>query len=127
MDTEKKRALIEDFLDAYNHLDVERMIELVHPDIEFKNISRGEVDAIASGLKDFRALAEQSAQLFSSRRQTATKLELDNEVASVEITFTGVLAIEMPSGMKAGETLQVTGRSEFMFGDEKIYQLTDYS
>ncbi len=127
MDADKKRALIEDFLDAYNRLDVGKMMESVHPEIEFKNVSRGEVDAIASGLKDFRALAEQSAQLFSSRTQTATKLELDNEGASVEIAFTGVLAIDMPNGMKAGETLQITGRSEYMFRDEKIYQLTDYS
>lgn len=37
------------------------------------------------------------------------------------------LASDLSSGMKAGNTLELTGRSEFEFRDGKIFRLTDYS
>ncbi len=127
MDADKKRALIERFLDAYNRFDIEGMIEVLHPDIEFRNITGGNVDATASGLKEFRALAEQSAKLFESRKQAVITLDPSSEGVSVEIEFTGVLAMDIPNGPKAGETLELQGHSEYVFREEKIYQLTAYS
>jgi ketosteroid isomerase-like protein len=127
MDTDEKQALIEHYIDAYNSFDIERMIEVVHPDIEFRNVSNGEVNASASGVNEFRKLAEQSRRLFSSRRQTVTKFDLNGNSVSLEIDFVSVLASDLPNGMKLGETLRFTGRSKFVFRDRKIYQLTDYS
>jgi ketosteroid isomerase-like protein len=127
MHTDEKRALLERYLDAYNSFDIERMMELIHQDIEFKNVSGGEVNASASGKTEFRELAEQSKRLFSSRKQTVTKFNLDGDGASLEIDYVGVLAANLPNGMKAGETLQLTGRSEFDFRDGKIYRITDHS
>ena len=127
MDTDKAKALVEEFLDAYNRFDVDAMIELVDPEIEFRNVSGGEVDTTAIGQDEFRALAQQSAKLFSSRKQTPTKFEAEGEAVAVDIDFSGTLATSMPNGMKAGEELHVTGRSEFVFRDEKIHRLTDYS
>ncbi|NJL36698.1 MAG: nuclear transport factor 2 family protein [Leptolyngbyaceae cyanobacterium RM2_2_4] len=127
MHADEKRALLERYLDAYNSFDIERMMELIHQDIEFKNVSGGEVNASASGKNEFRALAEQSKRLFSSRKQTVTKFNLDGDGASLEIEYVGVLATNLPNGMKLGETLQLTGRSELDFRDGKIYRLTDYS
>ena len=127
MDTDKAKALVEEFLDAYNRFDVNAMIELVDPEIEFRNVSGGEVDTTAIGQDEFRALAQQSAKLFSSRKQTPTKFEAEGEAVAVDIDFAGTLATSMPNGMKAGEELRVMGRSEFVFRDEKIHRLTDYS
>lgn len=127
MDTDEKQALLERYLDAYNSFDIERMMEVVHQDIEFRNISDGEVNASALGANEFRKLAEQSKRLFSSRRQTVTKFDLDGNAVSLEVDFVGVLASDLPNGIKAGETLRLTGRSELVFRDGKIYQLTDYS
>jgi ketosteroid isomerase-like protein len=106
---------------------VEAMVELVDPEIEFRNVSGGDVDTSAIGQDEFRELAQQSVFLFSSRKQTATKFEAEGEVVSVDIDFTGTLATDIPDGMRAGDELRVTGRSEFVFRDEKIYRLTDYS
>jgi hypothetical protein len=103
------------------------MVELVDPEIEFRNVSGGDLDTSAIGKDEFRELAEQSAFLFSSRRQTPTNFQVDDEVATVDIDFTGTLATDIPDGPKAGEELHVTGRSEFEFRDDKIYRLTDYS
>ena len=127
MDTDEAKALIEEFLSAYNCFDVDAMVELVDPEIEFRNVSGGDVDTAAIGRDEFRELAQQSAFLFSLRNQTPTNFETDGEVVSVDIKFTGTLATDIPDGMKAGDELRVTGRSEFEFRDKKIYRLTDYS
>ncbi len=127
MDTDEAKTLIEEYLNAYNSFDVEAMVELVDPEIEFRNLSGGDVDTSAIGQDEFRELAQQSAFLFSSRKQTATTFEAEGEVVSVDIDFTGTLATDIPDGMRAGDELRVTGRSEFVFRDEKIYRLTDYS
>ncbi len=127
MDTDEAKALIEEFLSAYNCFDVDAMVELVDPEIEFRNVSSGDVDTAAIGRDEFQELAQQSAFLFSSRKQTPTNFEIDGEVVSVDINFTGTLATDIPDGMKAGDELRVTGRSEFVFRDKKIYRLTDYS
>ena len=127
MDTDEAKTLIEEYLNAYNSFDVDAMVELVDLEIEFRNVSGGDVDTSAIGKDEFRELAQQSVFLFSSRKQTATKFEAEGEVVSVDIDFTGTLATDIPDGMRAGDELRVTGRSEFVFRDEKIYRLTDYS
>ena len=45
----------------------------------------------------------------------------------IEVAYEGVLASDLPNGMKAGETLRLSGRSEFTFRDGKIYRITDAS
>lgn len=127
MDTDEAKALIEEFLDAYNRFDIDTMMELVHPEVEFRNYSGGDLDATVLGREEFRALAEQSAFLFTSRTQTPSNFQSNGEVMSVDIEFTGTLATDMPGGLKAGQQLLVSGRSEYCFRDEKIHRLTDYS
>ena len=41
-----------------NAFDIDGMMAVIHPDIEFKNVSGGEVNATTSGAGDFRLLAE---------------------------------------------------------------------
>lgn len=45
----------------------------------------------------------------------------------IGIDYEGVLAADLPNGMKAGEILRLNGKSEFTFRDEKIYRITDIS
>lgn len=89
MTTDEKRNVIERYLDAYNRFDVERMLNVVHSDIKFENVSDGQVTAEASGASAFRKLAEQSKQMFSSRKQTVTKVEASGREAFVEVDYTG--------------------------------------
>ena len=69
MEADEKRRLIERYLEAYNSLDVEGMMALVHENIKFTNLCAGEVNARASRAAEFRTLAEQGKGLFSSREQ----------------------------------------------------------
>jgi ketosteroid isomerase-like protein len=127
MDEDEKRSLVECYLAAYNAFDIDGMMAVIHPDIEFKNVSGGEVNATTSGAGDFRLLAEKSSELFRSRKQKILTFWSNADQASIAVTFEGVLASDLPNGMKAGETLRLNGRSEFTFCDGKIYRIKDVS
>lgn len=125
MDEDEKRSLVECYLAAYNAFDIDGMVAVIHPDNEFKNVSGGEVNATTSGAGDFRLLAEKSSELFRSRKQKILTFWSNADQASVAVAFEGVLASDLPNGMKAGETLRLNGRSEFTFCDGKIYRIKD--
>lgn len=127
MNDDEKRSIIERYLNAYNAFDIDVMMSVIHPDIEFKNVSSGEVNATASGANEFRKLAEQSKGLFSMRNQTITSFETKDDQAFIDVAYEGVLASDLPNGMKAGQTLRLNGRSEFSFRDGKIYRIADIS
>lgn len=122
-----KLSLIERYLNAYNAFDIDGMMSTLHPDIEFKNVSGGEVNVTASGADEFRKLAEQSKKLFSLRKQKITGFEAKDDQAFIDVDYEGVLASDLPNGMKAGKSLRLYGRSEFCFRNGKIYRITDIS
>ena len=127
MDEDEKRSMVECYLAAYNAFDIDGMMAVIHPGIEFKNVSGGEVNATTSGASDFRLLAEKSRELFRSRKQKILTFWSNADQASIAVAFEGVLASDLPNGMKAGETLRLNGRSEFTFCDGKIYRIKDVS
>jgi hypothetical protein len=45
MNEEEKRHIFEHYLSSYNTFDIDIMMSLIHPDIEFKNVVSGEVNA----------------------------------------------------------------------------------
>lgn len=86
------------------------MIKEAHPDIVFKNISNGEVNTSTRGMEEFRALAVQSKQLFSSRKQFLKTFEPTDDGATIQVEYTAVLTTDLSNGTKSGVTLQLTGR-----------------
>ncbi len=123
----EKRSIIERYVNAYNTFDIQGMLAVVHPDVTFKNIASGQVNATASGQGQLARLAEESKGLFISRQQTVTHFESADDQARIDVEFVGVLAIDLPNGLKKGQTLKVVGRSEFTFKDGKIFKITDIS
>ena len=121
------KAIVEGYLAAYNALDVEAMLDFLHLEIVFKNVAGGEVNATATGIDEFREMAEQSKSLFASRRQVITSFDSSEDTARVGIKYKAVLAADLPNGMKAGDTLLLNGTSVFKFRDDKLYRITDYS
>lgn len=117
--------LIERYTEAYNAFDIETMLSTLHPDITFQNILSGEINAETHGIEAFRTLAEQSKGLFTSRKQTITNVETNETQTCIDIAFEAVLAIDLPNGLKAGELLQLQGRSEFTFQEGKIVSIID--
>lgn len=125
MNTEEKRSVIECYVHAVNAFDVETMIALLHPDVEYKSISDGTVTLSASGIEAFRNLAEQGKQIFSSRKQTIMEFYEKGDQVIMEISYVGVLAVDLPDGMHAGDTLNLDGLLEIVLRDEKIYRITE--
>ncbi len=127
MNDTEMRALVERYLDAYNRMDVPAMLQTVHRDVTFRNVSGGVVTARADGIGELRALAEQSVSLFSERRQDILSFACDGPRALVSIRFRAVVADNLPSGLKKGAVLELSGRSEFEFRNGAIWTITDVS
>ena len=121
------RSLVDQYLDAYNRRDVDGMLAGIHPQVEFKNISAGVVNASARGVAELRNLAQQSLSLFSERRQVIDSFEGQGSRAVASITFYAVVAKDLPNGLKKGQVLNLSGRSEFEFQDGAISKITDIS
>ncbi|MGG4193352.1 nuclear transport factor 2 family protein [Paenibacillus sp. UNC217MF] len=120
-------ACIEEYVRVYNSFDIKGMVELLHPDIVFRNVANGEVTIETHGIEPFQQLAQQSAGLFSSRRQTILQyIESDGRI-EVDIDYEGSLAVDLPNGLKAGDKIQLTGKTIFTFTNGKISSIEDHS
>jgi hypothetical protein len=127
MKQEEIKEFIYRYIDAYNSFDIDAMMERLAPDIQFENVSRGEVNAKTSGKAEFEVLARQSARLFSHRKQMVKTIRIERDNAFVEIEFEGILAQDMPNGLKAGQRLTLQGTSEFVFKNGFISSIVDRS
>ena len=121
------RTLVDHYIDAYNRKDIDDMLTGLHPQVEFKNISAGVVNASTHGVAELRALAQQSLSLFSQRQQKIETFEIQGSVAVATIAFHAVVAADLPNGLKKGQVLNLSGRSEFEFEDGAISKITDIS
>ena len=79
MDPSEQDALIARYVAAYYAFDIQGMVEPLHEEVVFRNISNGVVTHESTGLAAFTAQAKAAAALFSSRHQeiTASKSVVD--------------------------------------------------
>lgn len=119
--------LIRHYIEAYNTFDIEGMLSVLHSNVIFRNIVGNEVSVETKGLESFRALAEKAATLFSTRHQTILELREINGRIEADMDYTGVLASDLPDGVKAGDTIRLQGRSVFTVKDGKLSLIEDYS
>ncbi|KAA0013808.1 nuclear transport factor 2 family protein [Billgrantia pellis] len=127
MDESTKRDLIERYIAAYNHFDIDGMLAVLAPDVVFENYSGGELTTSAVGIDEFRQLAEHTKGFFSERVQRITSLTFSQGGATAEIDYHGRLAEDIPGGLKAGSILELNGETEFTFGSERISKIVDRS
>ena len=121
------RAMIERYIKAYNAFDVEGMLQVMAPEVVFENVSGGERTVRTEGVDALRELALQSAPLFKSRKQTILGYREESDRAFVDIAFEGVFAVDLPGGIRAGQTLSLQGQSEFHVDRGRITYLADRS
>ncbi len=122
-----QRDVIDRYLAAYNACDVAGMMDVLHEDIAFTNISHSQVTVTARGRDQFRALAEYAVTLFRRRRQTIRDYGESGDTAWISVDYEGELAADLSPDLRAGDTLRLAGRSTFTFRDGLIAQLTDES
>lgn len=127
MDESTKRELIEKYIAAYNHFDIDGMLAVLDPSVSFENYKGDELTDSADGIDEFRKLAEHAKRIFSERVQRVTSLTFHQDGATAEIDYYGRLAQDIPGGPKAGSLLELNGETEFTFGHERIIKIVDRS
>ena len=122
---EPRQQAVEHYIRAYNAFDTEGMLADLHLDIIFQNITDGQVDTETQGLEAFRQQAEQAKHYFRERQQTITGTQTEGDTIIVDISYRGVLAVDLPNGLKTGETLELQGQSVFSFEGDRIRVIQD--
>ena len=124
---ENQRDLIENYIKSYNDFDIAGMIKNLSKNVVFENISNGKVELRTEGIDEFKKQAESAVPYFTQRKQTIDAWEFMNSKVVIEIDYQAILAIDLPNGMKTGDTLALKGVSEFEFESGKIKSITDKS
>ena len=124
---EQQRLIIEDYVSAYNNFDIDGMIKNLDENIVFTNISNGKTDVRTDGLNEFKKQAESAKQYFKTRKQTIERWEFNGSKVLIDIDYKAILALDLPNGLKTGDTLKLKGTSEFEFENGKIKSITDKS
>lgn len=123
----EKKKLVENYVRAYNDFDIEGMTANLHDEIAFKNISNGEVTLETRGIEALRKQARQALGFFSERRQKIENISFGEDSCEIEIDYEAKLAADLPNGLKAGDKINLKGKSIFRFADGKISEIYDIS
>lgn len=119
--------IVRTFVDAYSSFDVAAMLADLHPEVEFRNFSGGTLDVELRGIEAFTAQAEFAAAIFAERRQEIVGLEVFEDRVETVIDYAGTLAADLPNGMKAGQSIRLSGRSVYRFDRDLIVSIEDFS
>ena len=127
MQANEQVQVIQKYIAAYNAFDVDGMLKHLSPEVRFENWSGNHRTAEASGIGEFRQLAEQAKGMFSEREQRITAIKQGAESVIVTIAYRGQLAVDIPGGPCAGTVLDLNGESEFVFDGGLISKIVDRS
>ena len=122
-----QKEIIENYIKSYNNFDINGMTKDLSKDVVFENISNGKVDLKTEGLVAFKEQAEAAKQYFKKRKQTIQSWEISDSMIVIGISYKAILAIDLPNGLKKGDTLELKGESNFEFENGKIKRITDKS
>lgn len=120
-------TIVARYIDAYNRMNVQAMLDCLSGEVRFINRSNGETTNETHGIEAFRALAEQGVQLFAEREQTILDCIAIDDRAAVRIGYRAKVKTDLPNGWKAGQEIKMTGTSFFMISEGKISEVIDAS
>ena len=121
----KYRRMIKRYVRAYNNFDIDKMMADMDDDVKFENIADGVVTLSLEGKDALKVQAGNAKNLFKKRKQTITHYSFGKDYVEIRVNYSAIVAIDLPEGIKAGDSLELKGRSIFMFKDNKIIELKD--
>jgi hypothetical protein len=121
------KDIIDSYINAYNRFDVNEMVSVLHPDIEFKNIANGDLTLHLQGIDAFKEQALKATAWFTQRKQTVTSMNVLPDSVEVLIDYEAILAVDTAHGLKAGTKISMKGKSIFRFAANRIVYLEDIS
>jgi len=122
-----KEEIVRNYIEAYNNFDVDNMVINFDENVVFENVQNNETNMSLKGIAAFKEQAEQAKAYFKTRKQRIKSIKHAAQQVEIEIDYYAVLAIDLPNGLKAGEALNLSGRSVFLFESDKVIKLTDIS
>jgi len=123
----KQKKIIENYIKSYNDFEIVNMAKDLHEEIVFENISNGKVDLSTEGIEEFKKQAETAKQYFNQRTQTIESWEFKDNLVTIKIDYKAILNIDLPNGLKKGDTFELKGESQFEFNNDKIIRIKDKS
>jgi hypothetical protein len=121
----KQRELIDLYLKGYNSFNMKKMLLPLHSKIVFENYKNGQLGMKLDGIKAFKKQAQKGVQMFSKRRQEILSIEHEEDVATAVINYSATLKIGC-GDKKAGDVMNITGKSIFHFQDDRICKIEDH-
>jgi hypothetical protein len=122
-----REKLIRSYLDGYNQMNIEGMMEPLDEHVVFEYYSSGQKTHSLQGKEPFLKQAREALAYFSSRKQTIKSILHLEEETEVEISYSAIAAMDFPKGILKGQEISLQGKSVFRFAAEKISSITDYS
>lgn len=121
------QTLIENYVEAYNTMDITGMLMNLHNDIVFENYSKGVLMLRLEGIQAFEIQAEKACTFFNWRKQTIKDWQISQDEIIISIDYHAELAMDFSESMKAGDELKLSGTSTFRFKDGLISFIKDES
>ena len=122
-----QQEIVEHYVNSYNSFDVAGMLKNLDQEIIFENMSNGVVNLRTDGIKDFRIQAEAATQYFKERTQKIVSWTYSDTTVTIMIDYKAILNMDLPNGMKKGDTLEMKGQSQFEFKNDRIVKILDVS
>lgn len=120
-------SLVERYVDCYNNVDIDGMLDCVTDDVRFENISNAGHSMQLQGKDAIAQVAAASAQAFTYRRQRLISLLCSGDRAAAEVRFQGTAALDLPNGTMQGQSVDIKGASFFEARDGLLCKIVDYS
>ncbi|MGS4343993.1 nuclear transport factor 2 family protein [Myroides odoratus] len=127
MEHQKQKTIIAHYIESYNNFDVQGMIRDLDQNVIFENSTNGKVDLQLIGKDVFEQHAEKVKQYFSTRNQKIVAWQVEKKLIRLDIQYSAVLAIDLSNELKAGDVLELSGKSEFVIEEGKIKSIRDYT
>lgn len=119
-------AIVQRYLDAYNHKDVAELVACVAETIVFEHVTNTGPSMKIEGRAAFAEFATQATAMFVTRRQTVRTAVVERDCVALEIDWTGVPAVDL-GAMKAGAQVTMRGASFLTIADGKLVRIVDLS
>lgn len=125
MKKRKYKKIIQRYVKAYNNFDVDKMLVDMADNVKFENIADGLVTLSIEGKEALKEQMENAKKVFSKRTQTISQYTYNKDYAAIKVNYSAIAAVDLPNGVKAGDPIELSGKSIFMFRDNKIIELKD--
>lgn len=119
------KQIIEDYIQAYNDFDIDRMMINMDQTIEYEHQVNGRILQKITGFREFKDYAELVGSTYLMRELKPISWKFEGNTVKVEMEFKGEFAIDYREDLAIGDKIESKGESEFIFFQNKIIQIID--